>query len=47
MLTAKVDDPTGYGRVIRDKDTHLEKVCEHKDCNAEQLLIDETDSGLK
>ena len=46
MLTAKIDDPTGYGRVIRNKNNNLEKVSEHKDCNAEQLLIDEINSGI-
>jgi len=46
MLTAEVDDPTGYGRVVRNKNNHLKKVCEHKDCNTEQLLIDEINSGI-
>ena len=46
MLTAEIDDPTGYGRVIRNKNNNLEKVSEHKDCNPEQLLINEINSGI-
>ena len=32
MLTAEINDPTGYGRVIRDNKNNLKYVCEHKDC---------------
>ena len=46
MLTAEIDNPTGYGRVIRNKNNNLEKVSEHKDCNPEQLLINEINSGI-
>ena len=46
MLTAQIDDPTGYGRVVRDQDDNLEEVREHKDCNAEQLEINEINSGI-
>ena len=46
MLTAQIDDPTGYGRVIRDQNNNLEEVCEHKDCNSKQLKINEINSGI-
>jgi bifunctional UDP-N-acetylglucosamine pyrophosphorylase/glucosamine-1-phosphate N-acetyltransferase len=41
LATAILDDPTGYGRIIRDKKGNLEKIVEHKDCSAEQLKIKE------
>ena len=46
MLTAQIDDPTGYGRVIRDQNNNLEEVREHKDCNSKQLKINEINSGI-
>ena len=46
MLTAEINDPDGYGRVIRNENNNLEQVCEHKDCNSEQLLINEINSGI-
>ena len=41
MLTADMENPEGYGRVVRDVDGNLKKVQEHKDCNQEELLIKE------
>ena len=32
LLTSMVEDPTGYGRVVRDGDEVL-KIVEHKDCS--------------
>jgi len=46
MLTAEINDPSGYGRVIRDQKNNLEKVCEHKDCNPDQLKINEINTGI-
>ena len=46
MLTAQIDNPTGYGRVIRDQNNNLEKVREHKDCDSKQLEINEINSGI-
>ena len=33
LITAEIDDPTGYGRIIRDKNDNLLKIVEEKDCN--------------
>ena len=44
-LTSIVDDPTGYGRIIRDGDEVL-KIVEHKDCNEEELKVKEINSGM-
>ena len=46
MLTAEINNPTGYGRVIRDNKNNLKYVCEHKDCNEQELEINEINSGI-
>lgn len=45
VLTATVDDPTGYGRVIRDQDGSVAKIVEHKDATEEQLSVKEVNTG--
>tara|TARA_Y100000588_G_C14263318_1_gene928641 strand:+ start:1502 stop:2242 length:741 start_codon:yes stop_codon:yes gene_type:complete len=46
IVTAEIKNPEGYGRVIRDINGNLKKVQEHKDCNHEQLNINEINSGI-
>lgn len=41
LATAQLDDPTGYGRVIRSADGGLETIVEHKDCTPKQLQVRE------
>jgi bifunctional UDP-N-acetylglucosamine pyrophosphorylase/glucosamine-1-phosphate N-acetyltransferase len=41
MLTSVVDDPTGYGRVIRAADGTVARVVEHKDASADELAVGE------
>lgn len=41
LATAVLDDPTGYGRIIRDAYGNLQGIVEHSDCTAEQLKIRE------
>ncbi|MEK6405353.1 MAG: bifunctional UDP-N-acetylglucosamine diphosphorylase/glucosamine-1-phosphate N-acetyltransferase GlmU [Acidobacteriota bacterium] len=41
LLTVILDDPTGYGRIIRDKDGRLLRCVEQKDGSAEELAIRE------
>lgn len=45
VISARVEDPTGYGRILRDSSGRLQAIVEHKDCNEQQLLIDEINSG--
>ena len=45
ILTAVPDDPTGYGRVLRDGDA-IVRVVEQKDATAEQRAIREINSGV-
>jgi bifunctional UDP-N-acetylglucosamine pyrophosphorylase/glucosamine-1-phosphate N-acetyltransferase len=41
MLTVVMDDPTGYGRIIRNKDNSLLRCVEQKDASPEELLVRE------
>ncbi|MEP6941448.1 MAG: bifunctional UDP-N-acetylglucosamine diphosphorylase/glucosamine-1-phosphate N-acetyltransferase GlmU [Betaproteobacteria bacterium] len=46
LLTIELDDPSGYGRIVRDADKKVTSVVEHKDANAEQLSIREINTGV-
>ncbi|WP_373600388.1 bifunctional UDP-N-acetylglucosamine diphosphorylase/glucosamine-1-phosphate N-acetyltransferase GlmU [Paraclostridium bifermentans] len=46
VLTTKVDNPTGYGRIIRDGNEDLLKIVEQKDANEEEKLVNEINSGI-
>ena len=46
MVTADVDDPTGYGRVLRDQDGRVTGVVEDRDCSPEQRQIREINAGI-
>lgn len=41
LATAVIDDPTGYGRIVRDGEGRFEGIVEHKQCTPEQLAIRE------
>ncbi len=45
VLTARVPDPTGYGRIVRDPDGDVLGIVEHRDADAAQRAIDEINSG--
>ena len=40
--TALLEDPSGYGRIVRDKYGNIQGIVEHSDCTEEQLTIKET-----
>ncbi len=46
VITAIAPDPSGYGRVLRDKDGAVTAIREHKDCTDEERLISEINSGI-
>lgn len=46
ILTAVVQDATGYGRIIRNKNGEVVKIVEHKDCTEEELRVNEINSGM-
>lgn len=41
MATTMLEDPTGYGRIIRDAEGKLQAIIEHRDCTEEQRAIHE------
>ena len=46
LITAEIDDPTGYGRIVRDKNDNLLKIIEEKDCNDNEKKIKEWNPGI-
>jgi bifunctional UDP-N-acetylglucosamine pyrophosphorylase/glucosamine-1-phosphate N-acetyltransferase len=46
MLAARVDDPTGYGRVLRDDTGAVVGIVEEKDADDRQRMVDEVNSGM-
>ncbi len=45
LATTKVQDPSGYGRIIR-KDSKVYKIVEHRDCDDEQLEVNEINTSI-
>ncbi|WP_079707614.1 bifunctional UDP-N-acetylglucosamine diphosphorylase/glucosamine-1-phosphate N-acetyltransferase GlmU [Paraliobacillus ryukyuensis] len=45
VLTTTISDPTGYGRIIRSESGHVERIVEHKDATADQLAVNEVNTG--
>jgi bifunctional UDP-N-acetylglucosamine pyrophosphorylase / glucosamine-1-phosphate N-acetyltransferase len=46
VITAHLDDPTGYGRILRGADGAVEGIVEQKDATQEQRAITEINSGI-
>lgn len=46
VLTARVDDPIGYGRIIKDNWGKFVKIVEQKDATLEEQRVDEINSGM-
>jgi bifunctional UDP-N-acetylglucosamine pyrophosphorylase/glucosamine-1-phosphate N-acetyltransferase len=46
LLTQKMANPTGYGRIVRNLDGHVAAIIEEKDASPEIKLIDEINTGL-
>jgi bifunctional UDP-N-acetylglucosamine pyrophosphorylase / glucosamine-1-phosphate N-acetyltransferase len=46
LLTARLDDPTGYGRVVRDKEGRVRRIVEHRDADATERAIDEVNTSI-
>src|SRR5690606_22120104 len=46
LLVAELDDPTGYGRVLRDAEGHVAAVVEEKDANREQRAVRLVNTGV-
>ncbi len=46
ILTAELDDPSGYGRIVHNEDGSVKKIVEHKDASKKELAIREINSGI-
>ena len=46
VLTVRLKDPGGYGRVVRDENGSFDRIVEQKDANTEEKLVDEINSGI-
>ena len=46
LLTAKLDEPKGYGRIIRDEKNNVTAIVEEKDASEEQKKVDEINTGF-
>lgn len=46
LLSARLDDPTGYGRVIRGADGAVQRIVEQKDATPEEAAVTEVNAGV-
>ena len=46
ILTAEILDPTGYGRIIRNKDGSVKRIVEEKDAKKKEKDVKEINSGI-
>ena len=46
LLTAGLDDPTGYGRIVRDAQGRVDRIVEQTDADPEELAIDEVNPSI-
>jgi len=46
LLTVTLDDPTGYGRILRNESGQVTAIIEQKDASTEQLKVREVNTGV-
>ncbi len=46
LLTAQLDDPTGYGRIVRNADGAIARIVEEKDAGSKEKKIREINTGM-
>jgi bifunctional UDP-N-acetylglucosamine pyrophosphorylase/glucosamine-1-phosphate N-acetyltransferase len=46
ILTARIDDPTGYGRIVRDKGDRVARIVEHGDADEAEAEITEINTSI-
>jgi bifunctional UDP-N-acetylglucosamine pyrophosphorylase/glucosamine-1-phosphate N-acetyltransferase len=46
VLTARLEDPSGYGRIVRDASGTVERIVEERDATDSERAIDEVNTGI-
>ena len=46
LLVARLEDPTGYGRLVKDKDGRIARVVEEADATEEERAVDEVNTSV-
>ena len=46
LLTVNLENPTGYGRIVRDATNNVQRIVEQKDANEAELTICEVNTGI-
>ncbi len=46
LVTARVEDPAGYGRVLRRSDGSVQRIVEHADATDEERAVNEINAGM-
>jgi bifunctional UDP-N-acetylglucosamine pyrophosphorylase/glucosamine-1-phosphate N-acetyltransferase len=46
LLTVRLANPAGYGRIVRNAQGGVERIVEHKDASADELAIHEVNTGI-
>ena len=46
ILTAEKDNPSGYGRIVRNSNNNIERIAEETDCSKTEKTINEINSGI-
>jgi bifunctional UDP-N-acetylglucosamine pyrophosphorylase/glucosamine-1-phosphate N-acetyltransferase len=46
LMAVRLEDPTGYGRVIRDEEGRFQKIVEQKDATPEERQVGEINAGI-
>jgi len=46
LLTVHLDDPHGYGRIVRDQHSNIQSIVEQKDASDSELAITEINTGI-
>jgi len=46
LLTVHLDNPAGYGRIVRDPRGRVQRIVEHKDASPEELALHEVNTGI-
>ncbi len=46
VLTTELENPHGYGRILRNENNELDRIVEEKDTTAEERIVREVNSGI-